>query len=134
MPLSVSEIGIGAVREHERKLVEQFLTGASAISGIALYGPRDAALRCGLVSFNVAGAASSEAGLILDDSFGIMARAGLHCAPAAHRTLGTFPMGTVRFSFGWFNTGSEVEAALRALRKITAWAGKAAGASARGTC
>jgi cysteine desulfurase family protein len=120
----LSEIGIEAVRAHERRLVEQFLAGASEIPGIILYGPRDAALRCGLVSFNVAGATSSEIGLILDDSFGIMARTGLHCAPAAHRTLGTFPVGTVRFSFGWFNTADEVEEALGALRKIAVWAGR----------
>jgi len=120
----LSEIGIEAVRAHERRLVEQFLAGALEIPGIILYGPRDAALRCGLVSFNVAGATPSEIGLILDDSFGIMARTGLHCAPAAHRTLSTFPMGAVRFSFGWFNTADEVEEALRALRKIAVWAGR----------
>ena len=120
----LSEIGIEAVRAHEGRLVEQFLSGASEIPGIILYGPRDAALRCGLVSFNVAGATPSEIGLILDDSFGIMARTGLHCAPAAHRTLGTFPVGTVRFSFGWFNTADEVEEALGALRKIAVWAGR----------
>jgi cysteine desulfurase family protein len=120
----LSEIGIEAVRAHERRLVEQFLAGASEIPGIILYGPGDAALRCGLVSFNVAGATPSEIGLILDDSFGIMARTGLHCAPAAHRTLDTFPVGAVRFSFGWFNTADEVEEALGALRKIAVWAGR----------
>jgi selenocysteine lyase/cysteine desulfurase len=53
-----------------------------------------------------------------------MARTGLHCAPAAHRTLGTFPAGTVRFSFGWSNTEAEVDTALQALRQIAAWAAK----------
>ncbi len=120
------EIGLDAVRAHERNLVAQFLAGASEISGITLYGPGDAALQCGLVSFNVAGATPSEVGVILDESFGIMARTGLHCAPAAHRTLGTFPTGTVRFSFGWFNTPTEVEVALGALREIAAWAEKGA--------
>jgi selenocysteine lyase/cysteine desulfurase len=64
----------------------------------------------------------SEVGLILDESFGIMTRTGLHCAPSAHRTLDTFPTGTVRFSFGWFNTPGEVEVAVKALREIAAWA------------
>jgi len=64
--------------------------------------------------------------MILDESFEIMARNSLHCAPAAHRTLGTFPAGTVRFSFGWFNTPAEVEFAIRALHDIAGWA---AGAS-----
>jgi len=116
------EIGVENVRAHEQKLVAQFLEGASEIPGLRLYGPKDAALQCGLVSFNIEGAVPSEVGLILDQSFGIMARTGLHCAPSAHRTLGTFPKGTVRFSFGWFNTPAEAETALEALRQIAAWA------------
>lgn len=118
------EIGIEAVETHERKLVSQFIAGVSGIPGIMLYGPGDATLQCGVISFNVAGAMPSEVGLIFDESFGIMARTGLHCAPSAHRTLGTFPAGTVRFSFGWFNTPAEVEIALQALREIAAWAAK----------
>jgi cysteine desulfurase family protein len=118
------ETGIEAVKTHEQKLVSQFLAGASQVPGITLYGPRDASLQCGVVSFNVAGAVPSEVALILDESFGIMARSGLHCAPSAHRTLGTFPTGTVRFSFGWFNTPAEVGTALEALREIAVWAAK----------
>lgn len=118
----LTDIGIEAVRMHEQTLVAGFLAGASEIPGITLYGPRDAALQCGTVSFNVVGAVPSEVALILDESFGIMARSGLHCAPAAHRALGTFPDGTVRFSFGWFNTSAEVQRALEALREIAAWA------------
>ena len=84
------------------------------------------------MSVKFAGAISSEIGHILDESFGIMARTGLHCAPAAHRTLGTFPTGTVRFSFGWFNTSAEVETSLEALRQISVWASNSIGRSARG--
>jgi cysteine desulfurase/selenocysteine lyase len=126
----LSEIGIEAVMAHERKLVAQFLTGASEIPGITVYGPKDEARQCGVVSFNVAGTVPSEVGLLLDESFGIMARTGLHCAPSAHHSLGTFPTGTVRFSFGWFNTPSEVAAALEALREIAVWATKSAAISA----
>ena len=122
-------IGIDAVAAHDRALVSRFLAGASKISGITLYGPRDAALHCGVVSFNLAGATPSEVGLILDERFGIMARTGLHCAPSAHRTLGTFPTGTVRFSFGWFNTPAEVEKAVVALGEIAVWATSGAAAS-----
>jgi cysteine desulfurase / selenocysteine lyase len=123
------EVGIEAVQSHERRLVAQFFAGASEISGLVLYGPRDAALQCGLVSFNVAGAVPSEVGLLLDQSFGILARTGLHCAPSAHRTLGTFPTGTVRFSFGWFTTPAEVDRALEALKEIGMWAAKGAAVS-----
>ena len=118
----VLEVGIEAVRAHKQKLIAQFLAGAFGISGLTLYGPRNAALQCDLASFTIDGAVPSEVGLILDQSFGIMARTGLHCAPSAHRTLGTFPTGTVRFSFGWFNTPAEVEKGLEALRQIAAWA------------
>ena len=128
----LSEIGVEAVEVHERNLVAEFLAGASEISGITLYGPKDPARQCGVVSFNVAGAVPSEVGLILDQSFGVMARTGLHCSPAAHRTLGTYPTGTVRFSFGWFNTTAEVDRALKALREIAAWASSGATVSARG--
>lgn len=118
----LSDIGIEAVMSHERTLVAQFLAAASGIPGLTVYGPRDAAARCAVVSFTVAGATPSEVGVLLDESFGIMARTGLQCAPAAHRTLGTFPTGTVRFSFGWFNTRAEVDAAQEALRQIAMWA------------
>ncbi len=128
----LSEIGIEAVMAHERKLVAQFLAAASEISGITVYGPKDAALQCGVVSFNIAGAMPSEVGMILDQSFGIMARTGLHCAPSAHRTLGTFPTGTVRISFGWFNTSVEVDVAVEGLREIAAWATKGAAVLERG--
>ncbi len=123
------DVGIEAVQAHERKLVAQFLDEASEIAGLTVFGPRDVSRRCGLVSFNIAGAMPSEVGLILDQSFGIMVRTGLHCAPAAHRTLGTFPDGTVRFSFGWFNTPAEVDVAVEALRKVAVWAASGAAVS-----
>ncbi|MBI3049956.1 MAG: aminotransferase class V-fold PLP-dependent enzyme [Acidobacteria bacterium] len=116
------DVGIEAVQAHERGLATRFIEGVRAIPGVSVYGPADSESRCGIVSFNVGGTSPSEVGLLLDDSFGIMARTGLHCAPAAHRTLGTFPAGAVRFGFGWFNTSAEVDAAVEAVRQITAWA------------
>src|SRR5262249_61521611 len=106
------------VRAHEQNLAAQLITGLGRMPGIKTYGPRDASIQCGVVSFNIDGATPSEVGLILDQQFGIMARTGLHCAPSAHRTLGSYPTGTVRFSFGWLNTADEVAAALEALRNI----------------
>lgn len=55
----------------------------------------------------------------LDEQYGIMTRVGLHCAPSAHKTLGTYPAGTIRFSFGWWNTGEDVETAVAALDRLT---------------
>ena len=60
----------------------------------------------------------AQAAFELDDTYGIMTRVGLHCAPSAHKTLGTFPTGTIRFSFGWWNTKEETERAVEALWEI----------------
>jgi selenocysteine lyase/cysteine desulfurase len=62
--------------------------------------------------------APSEAGLRLDDEYGILCRVGLHCAPTAHKTLGTFPTGTVRFGLSAFNTAEEVQAAIVAVHRL----------------
>lgn len=115
------ETGVEAVQTHERELATRFIDGARAIPGVTVYGPGDPTARCGIVSFNVEGVSPSEVGLLLDETFGVMARTGLHCAPSAHRTIGTFPGGTVRFGFGWFNTAAEVDTAIEAVRQIAAW-------------
>ena len=60
----------------------------------------------------------SEVGLRLDDEYAILCRVGLHCSPAAHKTLGTFPVGAVRFGLGAFNTAHEVETTLQAVRRL----------------
>jgi cysteine desulfurase / selenocysteine lyase len=110
--------GIGAVRAHEEALTGRFLNGLKDIAGVRLYGPADPARQTALVSFNIDGLMPSEVALELDERFGILSRPGLHCAPAAHRTIGTFPQGTVRFGFGFFNTEEEIDAALAALREL----------------
>jgi cysteine desulfurase / selenocysteine lyase len=115
------EIGIDAVVAHERALMTEFVERAADIPGLTLYGPDHPARRCGVVSFNLRGASSSEVAQVLDDSFGILARAGLHCAPSAHRTAGTFPGGTVRFAFGWFNRADEIRTAISALGELASW-------------
>lgn len=115
-------IGVDRVGGHERALVERFRTGAAAIPGVVVYGPADAEARCGVLSFNVESMTSSEVGTMLDQDFDIMSRVGLHCAPGAHRTIGTFPTGTVRFGFGYSNTVAEVDLALDAVAEIASWA------------
>ncbi|OFW64102.1 MAG: cysteine desulfurase [Actinobacteria bacterium RBG_16_67_15] len=115
-------VGINQVAAHEQTLVDRFRTGAAAIPMVRLFGPERPADRCGVVSFNVGSLSSSEVGTLLDRDFDILSRVGLHCAPGAHRTIGTFPGGTVRFGFGLTNTIGEVDAALRALAEIASWA------------
>ncbi len=111
--------GVEAIRTHEESLTGRFISGLREIPGITLYGPADPSRRTAVVSFNVAGLMPSEVALELDERFAIMARPGLHCAPAAHRTIGTFPQGSVRFGFGFFNTPEEIDAALMAIRDLS---------------
>jgi cysteine desulfurase family protein len=112
--------GVEQVRRHEQALVGRFLDGAATLPGVTVYGPPGVEQRIGVLSFNIEGVSPSRVGLMLDRGFGIMTRIGLHCAPAAHRTIGTFPSGTVRFGFSCFNTIAEVDYALQALAQIIA--------------
>jgi cysteine desulfurase family protein len=115
--------GVEAIHAHELALVARFVEGVAEIEGVTEYGPKDLDQRCGVISFNVAGMTCSEVGTLLDRDYEIMSRVGLHCAPGAHRTIGTFPTGTVRFGFGAFSTVEEVDRSLEAIREIAAWSG-----------
>ncbi|HET9870165.1 MAG TPA: aminotransferase class V-fold PLP-dependent enzyme, partial [bacterium] len=108
------------VRRHEEALTAQFLKEAQRIRGVRLYGlpGEGTAARAAVVSLNVEGRDPAELAYELDERFGIMVRAGLHCAPLAHRTIGTYPTGTVRFSFGYYNTPKDIEKALAALKAL----------------
>lgn len=114
----VLERGVDEIRGHEVMMTERLIEGLRAIDGVTVYGGLDAEYQTATVSFNVAGMASSEVGLRLDDDYGIMCRVGLHCAPAAHRTIGTFPDGTVRFGLSAFNTLEEVRKGIEAVRTL----------------
>lgn len=110
--------GVERIRAHELALTAQLLSGLAGIPGVTVYGPRDARRQTATVSFVIHGLEPSDVGLRLDDEYAIMCRVGLHCAPAAHRTLGTFPAGTVRFGLGAFNTVEEISAALEAVAAL----------------
>ncbi|HSR35686.1 MAG TPA: aminotransferase class V-fold PLP-dependent enzyme, partial [Desulfurivibrionaceae bacterium] len=114
----IQETGLAAIREHELALATRFLEGLSQIKGVTLYGLPAGGQRGAVVSFRVAGKGVDAVAHRLDREFGIMVRAGLHCAPLAHRSIGTFPEGTVRVSFGFLNTMAEVEYCLDALARI----------------
>ncbi|MGA9351233.1 MAG: aminotransferase class V-fold PLP-dependent enzyme [Anaerolineae bacterium] len=114
----VLERGVDAIRSHEVELTRRLIDGLRDIPGVTLYGGLDASRQTATVSFNINGMESSEVGLLLDEEYGIMCRVGLHCAPAAHKTIGTFPVGTVRFGLGIFNTREEVDAAVAAVGEL----------------
>ncbi len=110
--------GLAKIRRHEQELTEQLLKGLRRIEGVTLYGPGNPAEQTAVVSFNLSGREAGEVCFALDQVFDIAARGGLHCAPLAHRTMGTIGIGTVRLSMGYFNTAEEIDQALRALRAI----------------
>lgn len=114
----ILEKGVEEIRRHELELTALLLEGLSSIERVKLYGPADLSMRVGIISFNIEGMEPSDVALALDEEFGIMCRPGLHCAPSAHRTIGTFPKGTVRFSVSFFNTKEEVEKAIEAVKKL----------------
>jgi cysteine desulfurase/selenocysteine lyase len=110
--------GIENIRSHEIEITRILKEGLERIPGIIVYGPRDSSQHTAIVSFTADGHRVSDIGLRLDEEFGIMCRVGLHCAPAAHRTIGTFPDGTVRFALGIRNTAKEAQAAIAAVAHI----------------
>jgi selenocysteine lyase/cysteine desulfurase len=119
----ILETGVGNVRTHEVELTGMLLDGLDSIPGAVYYGPRKADERLGLVSFNLAGISANEAARRLDEDHGIMVRAGLHCAPQAHRLMGTERVGAVRASVGHFNGERDIERLIGALSRIAAEAG-----------
>ena len=115
----LSQRGIDGIRNHELQLTGQLLSGLTEIPGITQYGPTDPAERVAVVSLTLSGIESQDLAGILDDSFGIQTRAGLHCAPRIHDALGTtVGGGTLRISPGPFSTSADVDAVLAALREI----------------
>jgi cysteine desulfurase family protein len=115
----INATGMERIYEHESALTLKFLQGLSDIKGVVFYGPPAGPARTSVVSINIKGISASEVSQRLDEEFNIMTRPGLHCSPAAHRTMGTFPGGTVRFSIGYFNTDAHIAEALRAVQIIS---------------
>ena len=114
----LNETGISAIEEKERRLMERFYQGVTAIDGVTIYGDFSSFERSPVVSLNIG---DLDSGVVADElavTYGIAVRAGAHCAPLAHEALGTVEQGAVRFSFGYFNTEEEVDAAVSAVRDL----------------
>lgn len=114
----VLSTGVAAIRAKETALVTQLLEGLKAIPGVVPHAPACAEMRGGVVSFTAAGHDPAEIGFRLDNEYDIAVRVGLHCAPSAHRTIGTYPGGTVRVSPGYFSSEQDIETFLGALRSL----------------
>jgi len=115
--LYLKERGIESIHQREMELCGRFLAGAKTLPGVRIVGLPDPVGRVAVVSldFTEAGLDNSMVAYHLDADHGIMTRSGMHCAPRAHKTLGSFPQGTVRFAFGRENTEEEVDLCLKAL-------------------
>ena len=110
--------GVQNIRNREAELTAYLLDKLREMDSIQFYGPQDSEKQMGVVSINVAAYAPEEVGYVLDTVYGIMVRAGLHCAPCAHRTIGTIERGTLRISMGYFNTEAEIDHTVQALKQI----------------
>lgn len=110
--------GLKNIRERELFLTDYFLQGIKNIEGIKIIGSADTYNRTPIVSLDFPRQDSAEIAYRLAKDYHILTRCGLHCAPSAHKTLGTFPQGTVRFSFSHFNTKEEIEFTLKTLNKL----------------
>jgi selenocysteine lyase/cysteine desulfurase len=122
----LAERGIEKLDQRARELTARLLEGLAAIPGVDVYGPRDTesarnGRRLGVVSFNVGEYDPRELAAILDTSYGLEIRSGLHCAPRMHQALGTLGRGgTARISLGAFTTAEEIDLALRAIGEVAA--------------
>jgi cysteine desulfurase / selenocysteine lyase len=114
----VQERGVDRIHAHLAKISRVLIEDLSVIPGIKLYGTMDAARMVSVISFTASGQRVSEIGLKLDDEFGILSRVGLHCAPAAHRTIGSFPEGTVRLSPGISTTDEDIKKVVTGICKV----------------
>ncbi len=114
----VRQRGVASLRHHEMALTQQLLDGLRAIPGVRLFGPCNPKRQVAIVSFTLDGWTTSDVGAQLDEAHEILCRPGLHCAPAAHRALGSFPGGTVRLAPGPFTTAEDVYAAVAAVAQL----------------
>ncbi len=110
--------GVEKIREHEKALTAFALEQLQQIPGLSMYGPQNAEERVAVFSLNLEDIPPEEVAYVLDEVYGIMARAGLHCAPQAHRCIGTVERGTLRVSPGYFSSEDEITILVKALQEI----------------
>ncbi len=115
----IQKTGVEKIKEHELKLIRIFLEKVSSNNKVHIYGPQNLSERIGLVSFNIKGHSPDEVEAILDSSYGISVRSGLHCAPYIHQSLNAFPEGSVRISVGIFNKEDDMEKIAHAVNEIS---------------
>lgn len=111
----LNTIGIESIYQHELSLTKQFICGLQELSKYTIHGIPDIQNRTAVISISPTHCDPAELAHKLEQDYHIITRVGLHCAPTAHQVLGTYPKGTVRFSFGYHNTADEVDTILNSL-------------------
>ncbi len=114
----IDSLPAGEMAAHELTLCARFLDGVAQMRDVRIVGLRGTEGRVAVASIDFVGRDNAEVAFALDSAHGIMTRCGMHCAPRAHKTLGTDPQGTVRFSFGFSNTAQEVDDCLAAIEQV----------------
>jgi cysteine desulfurase/selenocysteine lyase len=114
----VKRLGLEHICRHENRLAGRCIQGLKTIEGVSVFGPNEGVRRLGVVAFLIEGVDCHEAAMVLDQHYDIAVRAGLHCSPLAHGMIGTESVGTVRASFGPYNTKEEVNVFIRAIEEI----------------
>lgn len=114
----VNQIGLAALRKHELSVTRRFLEGLKGMENIRLVGTTDLARRVGVIGIDFQRIDNAEAADKLEREYEILTRCGMHCAPSAHKSLGTFPQGVVRFSVGYQTTDAEIDSALAAIKAL----------------
>lgn len=114
----INQEGLKKIRKTEEELCRYALDELSKVENLKIYGSLDEKKRTSTILFNIDGLDPSELGFYLDSQKKIVTRTGLHCAPLAHKTIGSFPAGGVRVSFGYFNTKEEINYLVDSLKNI----------------
>ena len=115
----IAEVGVDAIHDRETALMRRFYEGVKEVPGITVYGDFSRQ-RMAIVTLNIGDYESGAVSDALSEEYGIATRPGAHCAPRMHQALGTVQQGAVRFSFSWFNTEQEIDAAIQAVRELAA--------------
>lgn len=120
----IKQTGIEEIRAHEKSIRTYLYDQLQEIADIRLFGPSDPEFSSCIISFTINNVDCGDIGYILENSYGILCRTGLHCAPLAHKAIGTFPEGTVRLSPGYFSSRQDIDYLIKAIREIADLAGK----------
>ena len=115
----IAQVGVGAIHDREAALMRRFYEGVKEVPGVTVYGDFSRR-RMAIVTLNIGDYESGAVSDALSEEYGIATRPGAHCAPRMHQALGTVQQGAVRFSFSWFNTEQEIDAAIQAVRELAA--------------